>query len=272
MKRDSILVVLVLALCAVIIRWPWHVLAQEALNFTVISIKPSPDNNPGMVIRQLPNGGYSSQKITLGALLTAAYAVSPDRIIGIPNWGKTDRYDIEARYESRDQPAPRLNLLLQGLLRERFGLVAHTEKREFPVFLLKTQATDGKPGRGLKPSKANCEDTAAANSARESQVRAANGAPLCGAIERPDAFIAGGVTMDTLARSLRIPAGRDVVNKTGLLGFWDFGVEFAPAGDTTGEKPSVFTAVKDELDLKLESGTAPLDVLVIDSVARPTPN
>ena len=78
--------------------------------------------------------------------------------------------------------------------------------------------------------------------------------------------------MDALARSLRIPAGRDVVNETGLEGFWDFGVEFAPAGNTTGEKPSVFTALKDELDLKLESGTAPLDVLVIDSVARPAPN
>lgn len=242
------------------------------MNFTVVSIKPSPDNNPGMVIRQLPNGGYSSQKITLGALLTSAYGVSPDRIIGMPNWGKTDRYDIEARYEPHDQAAPQLNVLLQGMLRDRFGLVAHAEKRDFPVYLLRTVDKDGKSGPGLKPSKANCEDAAAANSARESKVRAADGAPLCGAVERPDAFIGGGVTMDTLARSLRIPAGRDVVNQTGLDGFWEFALEFAPAGDTTGEKPSVFTALRDELDLKLESGTAALDVLVIDSVAHPTAN
>src|SRR5215472_5475110 len=117
MKRGSTLV-LILAVGAVIIPRSWYVLAQEQPNFTVISIKPSPDHNPGMVIRQLPNGGYSSQKITLGAVITSAYGVSPDRILGIPTWGKTDRYDIEARYESRDQPAPRLNLLLQGLLRE----------------------------------------------------------------------------------------------------------------------------------------------------------
>lgn len=272
MRREGIFIVLISSLFTVTTAMMGPVLAQDQPNFTVISIKQSPDNNPGMVIRQLPNGGYSSQKITLGAVLTSAYGVSPDRVIGIPNWGKTDRYDIEARYELQDQPAPRLNVLLQGLLRERFGLVAHAEKREFPVYLLKTVAKDGKPGPGLKASKANCEDTPAANSARESKVRAANGAPLCGAIERPDAFISGGVTMDALARSLRIPAGRDVVDQTELEGFWDFAVEFAPAGDTTGEKPSVFTAVRDELDLKLESGIAPMDVLVIDSVTRPTPN
>lgn len=273
MRQKRIFMVLALTSFAVTLTHPMtEVLAQEKPNFTVISIKPSPDNNPGMIIRRLPNGGYSSQKITLGALLTSAYGVSPDRIIGIPNWGKTDRFDIEARYEPHDQPAPQLNVLLQGMLRERFGLVAQAEKREFPVYLLRTVAKDGKPGPGLKRSAANCEDTASANSARESEVRAANGAPRCGAIERPDAFIAGGVTMDALARSLRIPAGRDVLNQTGLEGFWDFAVEFAPAGDTTGEKPSVFTALRDELDLKLESGTASLDVLVIDSVARPTAN
>src|SRR5262249_15965165 len=155
-------------ICTVIIPRPSYVLAQKQPNFTVISIKPSPDNNPGMVIRQIPNGGYSSQKITLGALITSAYGVSPDRIIGIPTWGKTDRYDITARNEPSDQPAPRLDLLLQGLLRERFGLVAHTEKREFPVYLLKTVA--GKPGPRLKPAGANCEDPIAANNARESKV------------------------------------------------------------------------------------------------------
>jgi uncharacterized protein (TIGR03435 family) len=256
----------------VIVASAGHLSVQEVPKFTVISVKPSADNLPGMVVRQLGNGGYSGQKIPLVALLTSAYGLSPQRIVGLPSWANTDRYDIEARYESRDQPIPPMNLLLQGLLRERFGLVAHTETRNFPVYLLRTVDKQGNAGKGLKASDALCGDTTAANAARLSDERSHNGAPLCAAIERPDAFISGGVTMDTLARSLRIPSGRDVINETGLHGAWEFTLEFAGPGDTRGEKPDIFTAIKEALDLKLESGTGPLDVLVIDSVAHPTSN
>jgi uncharacterized protein (TIGR03435 family) len=249
-----------------------YTLGQDHVSFTVASIKPSGDNFPGMVIRQLPNGGYSAQKITLGALLTSAYTVSPQRLIGIPNWGNTDRYDIEARYDGPDHPAPPLNLLLQGFLRERFGLKVHTDKRDFPVYFLRSVAKDGSPGHGMTRSSNKCADTTQAAGTRQSNQQAANGAPLCSAIERPDAFIAGGVSMDIFARSLRIPSGRDVINDTGLSGVWEFSLEFAPPADTTGEKPDIFTALKDQLGLKLEAGTAALDVLVIDVVNRPTPN
>jgi uncharacterized protein (TIGR03435 family) len=78
--------------------------------------------------------------------------------------------------------------------------------------------------------------------------------------------------MDTLARSLRIPSSRDVINDTGLSGVWEFSLEFAPPGDTTGEKPDIFTALRDQLGLKLEAGDGALDVLVIDALSRPSPN
>jgi uncharacterized protein (TIGR03435 family) len=259
-----------LALCFVLVAPQPSVVAQDEPNFTIASIKPSADNDPGMVVQQLPNGGYSGRKIPLVALLTSAYGISPERIIGAPNWWKTDRYDIEARYEPRDRAVPPLNVLLQGLLRERFGLIAHMEKRDFPVYVLRTIAKDGKLGPGVKPSSAACP--AAPINSRDANSRAANGAPLCGAIERPDAFIASGVTMDTVARALRVPAGRDVINDAGLLGTWDVTLEFASPTDTSGEKPSIFTAIKDGLNLKLDSATAPVDVLVVDAAARPTPN
>jgi hypothetical protein len=69
--------------------------AQDQVNFSVVSIKPSPDNFPGMVIRQLGNGGYSAQKVVLVALLTSAYGVSPQRILGLPSWGT--RIDTTSR-------------------------------------------------------------------------------------------------------------------------------------------------------------------------------
>lgn len=270
--RQKCRCVLVLSVFLGIVGLVECVVGQEYANFTVASIKPSADNFPGMVIRPLGNGGYSAQKVVLLALLTSAYGISPQRIVGLPNWGNTDRYDIEARYERRDRPAPQLNLLLQGLLRSRFALAAHMEKRDFPVYFLRTIAKDGKPGTGLKRSQFDCSDSTTANSPRQNNQRAPNGAAACTAIEWPGAFIAGGVTMDSLTRSIRIPAGRDVINETGLPGNWEFSLEFAPPGDTSGDKPDIFTAIKDQLGLRLDSGTGPLEVLVIDSVARPTAN
>jgi uncharacterized protein (TIGR03435 family) len=245
--------------------------AQELARFTVVSIRPSADNDPGMVVQPVPNG-YSGRKIPVIALLTSAYGLSVDRVIGAPQW--PDRYDIQARYEPADPaaPSPRLNLLLQSLLRDRFGLVAHTEKRNLPVYFLRVARTDRRLGPELKASAVNCADPAVATRARAENARAANGSPACGAIERPDAFIAGGMSLDVIANALRIPAGRPVIDDTGLSGTWETHVEFAPLGDTSGEKTNVFTALPEQLGLKLESGTAPLDVLVVDSMTKPTPN
>jgi uncharacterized protein (TIGR03435 family) len=266
MKRLQCFGVCVLALTVVLAS------AQDEHRFTVASVQPSADNNPGMVVPQMPPGRYSARKVPVIALLTSAYGLSPERIVGAPQW--PDRYDIQARFEPTDpsEPIPRTNVLLQSLLRDRFGLVAHMAKRDFPVYVLKVARTDGRLGTSVKASAVNCGDSAAANSARERNLKAANGAPACGAIERPDAFIAGGMTMDVVASALRIPAGRPVINETGLVGTWEVSLEFAPLRDTRADKPNVFTALQEQLGLKLEPATAPLDVLVIDHIERPTPD
>jgi bla regulator protein blaR1 len=71
---------------------------------------------------------------------------------------------------------------------------------------------------------------------------------------------------------LRVPANRTVVDATGLDGLWEATLDFAAQGDESGNKPSIFTALQDQLGLKLEPSTAPLDVLIIDAIQRPTPN
>jgi uncharacterized protein (TIGR03435 family) len=223
-------------------------------------------------VQQMPNGRYSARKVPVIALLTSAYNLSPERIVGAPSW--RERYDIQARYEPTDPsaPVPRVNVLLQSLLRDRFGLVAHIEKRDFPIYVLKVARRDGRLEAGLKPSSVNCGEATAVNRAREWNTKAANVAPACEAIERPDAFIAGGLTLDVVASALRIPAGRHVMNETGLAGTWEVTLEFAPLRDTSGDRPNVFTALQEQLGLKLEPATAPLDVLVVDAISRPTPN
>jgi uncharacterized protein (TIGR03435 family) len=245
--------------------------AQSEPRFTVASIRPSADNEPGMSARPLPNGGYSARKAPLIALLTSAYGLSPERVINAPAW--PDRYDIEARYQPGDpaEPVPPLTTLLQSLLRDRFGLVARMEQRDLPVYVLKLARADGRPGPQLRRSNRDCAN-AAVTLAAEVRDLASNGAPACGANEGPGIFVAGGLTMGTIARALRVPANRNVVDATGLDGLWEAKLEFAAQGDESGNKPSIFTALQDQLGLKLEPSTAPLDVLVIDAIQRPTPN
>jgi uncharacterized protein (TIGR03435 family) len=245
--------------------------AQPQPAFTVASVRPSADNEPGMSVRPLPSGGYSARKVPLIALLTSAYGLSPERVINAPAW--PDRYDIEARYQPGDpaEPVPPLATLLQSLLRDRFGLVARMEKRDLPVYVLRMARTDRQPGPQLTRSTRDCAN-AAVTLAAEVKDLASNGAPGCGANEGPGLFVAGGLPMSTIARALRVPANRNVVDATGLDGLWEARLEFAAPGDESGNKPSIFTALQDQLGLKLEPSTAPLDVLVIGAIQRPTPN
>jgi uncharacterized protein (TIGR03435 family) len=160
-------------------------IANDAPRFTVISIRPSGDNEPGMAVRPMPNRGYSARKVPLIALLTSAFGVSPQRIVGVPPW--LDRYDIEARYEpgNPDAPLPSLNVLLQSMLRERFGLVAHMEKRDLPVYVLRLAGATTRLGPNLTLSKLDCGNAAAIANARLRKAIAANGAPACEAHEAP---------------------------------------------------------------------------------------
>ena len=246
--------------------------SDDEPRFTVVSIRPSSDNEPGMAVRPMPNSGYSARKVPLMALLTSAFGVSPQRIVGVPPW--PDRFDIEARYEpaDRDTPLPSLNVLLRSLLRERFGLAAHMEKRDLSVYVLRVAESTTRLGPKLTRSNLDCGDPAAIANARLRKAYAANGAPACEAEEAPGLLKVGGMPMDLIAAALRIPAGRDVVNGTGLRGLWEASLEFAPPDDRLGDKPSVFTAVQEQLGLKLESSTASLDVIVIDAIERPSAN
>lgn len=271
MRRTAVGVVLA---SAVAISVTSLVAAQQPLRFSVVSIKPSVDNGPGMKNEPRANGDYSVRKVTLSALLAGAYNIPSSRIEGVPSWWKTTRFDIDARYEPAgpSAPVPPRTTLLQSMLRDRFALIAHTEKRNLPVYALRIARTDQRLGPGLQHSTLACAGTDRPSNTRDRNTKAPNGAPACGAIEDPEEFIASGMTLDVLAQALRPAAGRDVVNETALAGRWDITLQFAPVGEAIGDKPSVFTAVQEQLGLRLEPSTALLDVLVVDRVNQPTPN
>jgi uncharacterized protein (TIGR03435 family) len=259
--------------------------------FDVASIKPNKSGEMRMMFRFTPDG-MNMQGIPLQLMLTQAFNVEDDCIVGAPAWAKTDRFDIEAKVAPED--AAKLDKLkreermemLQPLLQDRFNLKFHHETREMPVYVLVL----AKGGSKLKQAG---DDTA-------KMPRMMMG---IGSLE------ANGAQMDMLTHVLSGQVGRTVIDKTGLTGKYDLSLHFTPehmpsgmgqgpgpgpggpgggpagaasggpAGASAGgppppdaSAPSIFTALQEQLGLKLESEKGPVDVIVIDHIDKPSEN
>jgi uncharacterized protein (TIGR03435 family) len=162
--------------------------------------------------------------------------------------------------------------------------VMHKETKELPIFELVLARQDGKLGPQLRPAAVDCAARAAA--ARAGTPPPSSGPPgpgFCGTTMNPVSVRGGGATMAMLASLLERAAKRLVIDRTGLKGNWDLevnytpdrsqlppGVELPSSIDPNG--PSLFTALEEQLGLKLRPARGPVEVLVIDSVQQPTPN
>jgi uncharacterized protein (TIGR03435 family) len=164
-------------------------------------------------------------------------------------------------------------LMLRNLLADRFKLVMHRETRTMPIYSLEVQNAGKQAEKGLTPT--TCVPGAPV--LPPANARDAQGRFHCGI----NSFWAGhllltGNTLDVLANRLgSLPVvGRSVVNRTGLDGRFDIELSFTPGSDpgTTPDSVSVFRAVREQLGLKLESARGPVEVLIIDSIERPTPD
>jgi uncharacterized protein (TIGR03435 family) len=205
------------------------------------------------------------------------------RIAG-PEWITTARFDVDGR-SSEPVTTPRAMSMLRQLLAVRFRLKAHFEPRETSVYELVLARNDRRLGPQLAPSSLDCATFTAGNEA----ARAAGQVPqvpfdpakppFCGSRGDPGSLSAGGLTMPQIALILTRQVGRQIVDRTGLTGEFDLNLRWAPeapAGDRDARLlpagPSIFTALEEQLGLKLESARAPIEVLVIDSVEQPTPD
>lgn len=256
--------------------------------FEVVSVKPSTEQRMRYV-RPMP-GGRLVASAPVRMLILNAYRVQSFEVVGGPSWVDSDRYQIEARAEGnpdRDQ----LLRMLQPLLADRFQLKVHRETREMPVYEL----VAGRRRPALAPPK---DDTCAApgpntpsdwSGGRIEPPTAGRGPlPPCGdlrvSLEPSGVRVQGGkVGIAELAKTLAMVMGRPVVDKTGLTGLYDLQLGFSadastpelpppPPGAPDSNLPSIITALQEQLGLKLEAAKQPVDVLVIDHIARPTAN
>ena len=257
--------------------------------FDVASIKPNKSGEMRIMMRFTPDG-VSMTGVTTQMMLKQAFNVEDDRVIGVPAWARSDRFDIEAKVAPED--APKLDKLkgeqrmemLQPLLEDRFNLKFHHETRELPVYTLvvakggpklKPGATEGSTGDGAQPQSKCCQGQMMMG---------------IGSLQAKDTSI------DMLVHALSGQVGRTIIDKTGLTGKYDFSLHFTPenmpprmgpgpgsgpAGsppgmdappppDTSG--PDIFTAIQEQLGLKLVSEKGPVDVIVIDHIEKPSEN
>lgn len=267
--------------------------------FEVASIKPNKSGDGRVMLGLQPGGRFNATNVTLRMLIRNAYQIQDFQLVGGPSWLTEDRFDIVAKAEDGTvslappppgQPSP-ISLMIRALLAERFKLVLHEENRDMAIYALILARSDGKFGPQLKKSDTDCAALAAARG------RGAGGPPPlptpgappppCSIRIGPGSLIASGQTLTQFASSLGNFAGRIVVDKSGLEGGYDFTLNWtpdqaanrppgAPPGpdgapvDPNG--PSLFTALQEQLGLKLDSQRGPVKVFVIDRVERPTEN
>lgn len=230
--------------------------AQNAtLSFDVASIKFHPEPITLSADPIARGRTVTSIASSLPDLITSAYDIRYDQISGVPSWASSAHYDIVAKASGEGAlNRKEVQQMLQTLLAERFQLQFHRETKEMPVFALVL----AKGGHKLKESAA---DAPGRNGTRTS----ATGMHM--------EYSHG--TMEGLASQLSHTAGRRVVDRTGLSGYWAFTFDWVPAtrtSDPDSSAPSMFTAIQEQLGLKLEPAKAPFEMLVVDRVEKPSEN
>ena len=269
--------------------------------FEVASVKENVSGDSRARAQTLPGGRYVATNVLLkGEIAVAFLGAQPlalSRVLGGPEWIGSARYDIIAKastgfQSSPDGPPMDLLLMVRSLLQDRFKLRAHLETRELPVYELVLARTDGKLGPELRQSAVDCDAlVAAVRGGAPLPARQPNEPPPCGAMRGPARVLAGGIPMPQFATMLTnilavgsgpTAQGRLVIDKTGLTGRFAFTLAWTPDQMPTEAPPpgvppvdpngpSFFTALQEQLGLKLESATGPLEVIVIDSVEQPAP-
>jgi uncharacterized protein (TIGR03435 family) len=246
--------------------------ADNRLSFEVVSVKRNNSGERGGSNTLRP-GRYSSNNVTLRRVVNLAYSpLLGTQIVGGPDWIDVERFDIEAKSEG-NPTMEQLRLMVRSLLADRFKLRVHTETKELPAYALVIARNDGRLGPQLRPSTADCSKDSEAAAQAAIPAGPTGRKPGCGFSVGDSSLSGKGGTMDALAAELSL-VGRQVVDRTGLNGSYEINLEWSPDADPTLQNggPSIFTALQEQLGLKLEAIRAPQEVLVIDGAERPSEN
>ena len=241
---------------------------SQQSGFDVVSIKPSDPLSNGMRVGISPSGTFEAKGVTLLDLISQAYDVRVFQIVGASGWMGTAKYEIITKDEAKGPSMADLNGMndkqrqsfhdrlvakLQVMLADRYQLKVHREKKEMPVYAL----VIAKGGVEMQVATDDEAHDSGLNGSRTDDGKSS--------------LTGKNLPLENLARFLSNQTGRPVTDQTGLTAKYNFKMIYAPdMNDLTG--PSIFTALQEQLGLKLESQKGPADVLVSVSVQNPSEN
>jgi uncharacterized protein (TIGR03435 family) len=258
--------------------------------YEVTSLEPSRPGS-GMVRFLFTREGVSATGVTLQSLIQGAHGVGDHQISEAPDWVKSEQYDIEATVDksvadelgklSEDQRKVATQRMLQALLADRFKLTLHRETTVLPVYAL-VIAENGPKLQESKPGETYPNGFAGPDRGGAGMMKITMDGTM--------GQLAGqGVSLTSLAQALSQRLGRSVLDKTGLRGSYDFTLQWPTdeglvprvkaaqdgkqgADSSPSPGPSIFTAIQEQLGLKLQSQKAPVEILVIDHAETPSKN
>ena len=256
------------------------VAALPAQEFEVASVKPNKSGDTAVSFRLQPGGRLNALNVTARDLIRFAYIVQPFQLEGGPGWLDEDRFDVIAKVAGEIVPVPPgqmgpVQQMMQRLLAERFALKVRRETKEAPAYALVLARTDRQLGKQIAPSTVDCAAILRAQFAagRGGPPAAPGGGPVCRlSTGGPGSVIARDVSIPQLAQLLSVQLQRQVLDRTGLSGPFSFDLSFATDQTSDADRPSLFTALQEQLGLKLDSLRAPLEMLIVESVQQPTPD
>jgi uncharacterized protein (TIGR03435 family) len=247
--------------------------------FEVVSIRPnaSGDERSSSIVQ--PGARYNATNVTLRMLIKTAYQVHDDQIVDGAGWVDTARFDVAAKgagNPSTTEFVGRARLMLRPALAERFRLLLRRERREIPVYALVAR-DDGRAGPQLiRTDLPACEGPWRPVPVAPGAAETNPPTPCDSAFSRPGHAGARGRDISTLVTQVFAWADRVVVDRTGLAGKFDWDLQWSPEGLATAAAPaagvSLFTALREQLGLKLEPTREPVEVLVIERAERPMPD
>jgi uncharacterized protein (TIGR03435 family) len=268
----------------------------EKLQFEVVSVKPVASGRVPLVVGATclfaTGVRLRCPAITVQQLITRAFyigdvAVPRSQIVGGPDWIETSQFEIEAVLNAPTTPQvlqERGPALLRRVLEERFHLESHLDRRLVQVYTLVTASAGGKLGPRLSEALTECPPLPAAIASTRPNVAPPTDKACWGGIFQAGHIGAGALSMRELAAALTNQGfvDRIVVDRTGLMGKYELELRWSPTSQTVMDRstssptpldhPTLFTALQEQLGLKLEPRSELMDVLVIDHVEAPTPN
>jgi uncharacterized protein (TIGR03435 family) len=263
--------------------------------FAVASIRPNRSGGvftaetvPRVAVQ--PGGRVTARNSSLRELLVVAYGLLDYQVVDGPGWIESDRFDVDARAE-RELSPDEARSMLRTLLADRFALKVHTESRSLPIYALVPARDDRTFGPQIRRAAETCAKPVPPAglppipppppppAGQQMTLLTVRWPRRCPSLMAPGFLSMRDMSMDELAARLPAFTGRTVVNQTGWTGQFDFELQFMPEflpvgvnGSAVASAPSLFTAVREQLGLRLDSRRGPVDVLIVDSLERPTEN